>query len=566
MHTKKSEILSFLKNNRHVVFGSFIFGFLSILSTILIPVFLGKFYQLALHTRSTRGKIFDKIFGHINNIEEYFLFFALLIALKLIFDYFQKYYSGICGELFSKEIREKLFAKQLITPLDIHQRKETGMYLLRYSGDLSSVQNYFTKGIIAFLNDCLFLVTAIAIFALINLELTCIVLISFPLIFFSILRLNKKLKKLTKKRRNMRSGNLAFVSSRLNALLTVKIFNRETTESEKFEKRSQELYNIGKRYYKWYSLINALLPFMLYVMLGVLLLFAWQINDLGSVAIDGSVILIFIMLMVNAIPVLKRILRVNLVWQAGDISFRKLLTIFNTSEETKDKTESIKFITGTIIFENVTFGFSKDKKLFNHFSCEIPGNKITLINGLQGSGKSTLLKLIAGIYNCESGNILIDGENIGKFSRHSLRKNVTMVSSELPLIGSTVFETISYSRKEEKRDAALRLLNELGFRLENYESILDYPVFDGGKNLSAGQRKLLMIARALLTKKKIILLDEPFVDLDEDNKLKVVKMILKIKENHTILAVDKDINTLPSDKVIPLDTSKLYLSHISPNS
>ena len=141
-----------------------------------------------------------------------------------------------------------------------------------------------------------------------------------------------------------------------------------------------------------------------------------------------------------------------------------------------------------------------------------------------------------------------------------------MVSSELPLIGSTVFETISYSRKEEKRDAALRLLNELGFRLENYESILDYPVFDGGKNLSAGQRKLLMIARALLTKKKIILLDEPFVDLDEDNKLKVVKMILKIKENHTILAVDKDINTLPSDKVIPLDTSKLYLSHISPNS
>ena len=200
--------------------------FLSILSTIFIPVFLGKFYQLALRTHSARGTVFDRVFGKTTNIDEYFLLFGTLIILKFIFDYFYKYFSGISGERFSKSLREQLFSKQLNTRLDVHNKKDTGMYLLRYSGDLSCIHGYLTKGIISFTKDCIFLTLAIGLLLLINIPLALIVIILFPIIFFIVILINKNLKEYTVKRRNIRAQNLAFISSRLHSLLTVKIFNR----------------------------------------------------------------------------------------------------------------------------------------------------------------------------------------------------------------------------------------------------------------------------------------------------------------------------------------------------
>ncbi len=219
--TKKNLILNFIKDNKGFAIGSVVFGFVSILNTLLIPLFLGKFYQLALRTHSTRGTIFDKIFGDLERIDTYFFLFGALILLKLIFDYCYTFFLGISGERFSKNLREKLLLKQLSTQLNIHQQKETGMYLLRYSGDLTSTQNYLTKGVFSFAKDCMFLVLAIILLSIISIPLALIVIIMFPIIFLVVILLNKRLKKYTKERRNIRSQNFSFVSSRLGSLLTI---------------------------------------------------------------------------------------------------------------------------------------------------------------------------------------------------------------------------------------------------------------------------------------------------------------------------------------------------------
>jgi len=127
-----------------------------------------------------------------------------------------------------------------------------------------------------------------------------------------------------------------------------------------------------------------------------------------------------------------------------------------------------------------------------------------------------MFKLITRLYHCEKGEILIDDFNIESYNRLLLRKNITIVSDEFPLIGKTVFETISYSRKPEKRLPAFNMLKKLGYVKEfDTESVLDEPIFENGKNISNSQRKILMLARAFLTNKKIILLDEPFQGLDD---------------------------------------------------
>lgn len=539
MQTKKTIITEFMKGNLKVILSSFLFGFFSIITTILIPVFLGKYYQIALHRHSARGKLFDMLFGDLSGIKAFFLCFGILILCKFIFDFLMKYYSGISGELFSKSIRERLFARQLNVKLELHQKKETGLYLLRYSGDLSAIQHYLTKGIITFTNDCLHLILALAILAFLNLQLTLILLASYPIIFISILYLNKKLKIITGKRRNRRSSNLSFVSSRLNSLLTIKVFNRQSIENEKYAKGSTELYLYGKKYYKPYSLIYALLPFMLYTMLAIILWVAYDLKHTSHHKIHGHDLLIFIMTMVNVIPVLKRILSVNFIWQAGDISFTKLLRVFNTKQETNLNPDDKDITSGSIEFKNVSFAFAKGEKVISNLSFEIPSNTLTLISGKHQSGKSTLFKLIIGLYENGEGEIIVGKINISNYSRQLLRKKVTILSDEFPLIGKSVFETISYSRKEEKRLPAFNMLKKLGYANDNQE-ILDQPIFENGKNISYSQRKILMLARALLTNKKIILLDEPFQGLDESLVEKLVPVIEEYRTNHTILVIDRN--------------------------
>ncbi len=542
MQTKKSIIVEFIKNNRGVIIASFIFGVFSIIASVLIPVFIGKYYQIALHQHSTRGKMFDVLFGDITGVSIFFITFGILILLKFLFDFLMRYYLGISAELFAKSIRERLFARQLNVKLEVHQKKETGLYLLRYSGDLSAIQHYLTKGIISFLNDCLHLVLGLAVLAIYNMQLTLILLASYPLIFFSILYLNKKLKVLTIYRRNRRSNNLSFVSSRLNSLLTIKAFNRQNIEKEKYIKGSTDLYVLGKRYYRLYSFIHALLPFMLYSMLAIILYVAYNMKH-SHHKIHAHDLVTFIMTIINVMPVLKRILSVNFIWQAGDVSFTKLLRVYNAKQEINTNDEDKNITNYSIAFNNVSFSFEKGLNVIQNLSFTIPPNNTVLITGEHQSGKSTLFKLIMGLYQCNDGEISVGNININKFSKLLLRKNITILSDEFPLIGKTVFETVTYSRKQENRVPAFEMLKKLGYAKENEtETILDEHIFENGKNISYSQRKVLMFARAFLTNKHIILLDEPFEGLDDTLVKKIISILEDFKSNHTILVIDRNKN------------------------
>ncbi len=553
MYNKRDLVRKFIQENKGIAFNAFSFGFLSVISSILIPLFIGKFYQLAFQTHSARGKLFDSLFGQVTDMQYFFVLFFSLLFCRFLFNYCEKYFSGINGELFAKSLREQLFSKQLVTTLSAFEKKETGAYLLRYSGDLQSAQNYLTKGIIGFIADCLFIVLAMLFFISLNTELTIVVFVVFPLIFLVNHFLNMRLKKLTRRKRNMRSSNLAFVTARLKAITTIKIYNREKTEQDKFKKRSEKLYGYGKKYMRQYALINALYSFFLYAMLGGILYMSYRLIQSGSGAIDGGTILTYIMLTISTIPVYKRILKVNTIWQAGDVSLGKLIRILNEEEEERSTADPVKIKYGEISIRHLSFGFGENKFLLKDISLDIPAHQITYITGAQGTGKSTFFKLLTGLYPYDSGSIQIDGIELNSISTFSLRKNIVLVSDELPLLGKTIFEVISYSRREEKREAAQNMLNRLGVKIDHYENILSNPVKESGQNLSAGQRKLLMIARALLTGKKIILLDEPFKDLDLESQERLAEILTELKSNHTIVIISgENQSILNPDQLIHL--------------
>lgn len=551
MLNKFDVLRSFAVKKKGFVAGAFVFGLLSTLCSVTIPLFIGQFYNLALHSGSARGRIFESVFGQIENVVLFFQVFALFLSIRFIFNFLEKYYTGVTGESFSNYIRKQLFHKQLHTTLETFEARDTGAYLLRYSGDLKATQDYLTKGVIQFMYDCLFIIAAIALLAVLNTQLTLIILGVLPVLFIINFIMNNKLKTLTRVRRNMRSRNLAFVTARLKGMLTIKVFNREAVESDKYNKSSDDLYLQGKKYYVLYAFVQALYPYLLYLTLAIMLWVAYLGFNNDESGLDGSSLITFIMLVLSIIPVFRRILRVNIIWISGNVSFAKLINLLNAPEEDKEKEEKSIPLDGNIAFNEVAFGYT-NTLVFNKLNFNINAGTITLIEGDQGSGKTTLFKLITGLYEVRSGKIWIDGHLVETISKHTLRKNIAMVSDNLPLIGRSVFEVISYSRKDKKRKAAIALLHAIGYCDKPADAILDNQVADGGRNLSAGERKLLNIARALLTGKKTILMDEPFNDLDENTRKKVITQIEQMRGKHTFIIADSNKFDLQYDNHITL--------------
>ncbi|MBA2407975.1 MAG: ABC transporter ATP-binding protein [Chitinophagales bacterium] len=531
--------------------STFLANLISSLLNVLIPLSIGRFYQLVLHDNSVKGKLFNALHISLQSVSEFFLFFVLIIITKSFITFVENFFAGVIGERFSRDLRELLFRTQLSQSVAINQIKPTGKYLLRYSGDLLFIQNFITKGVIQFTGDVMFMIAAVAVLLFINTLLTFIMIACIIVACTIIILLNKKVKVATLNRRNQRSTLLGFVANRMQAFFSIKSFNREIPEEIQYNKKSGRLYDFGISYLKVYSLVQALLPLFMFGTLTALLYFVNVQSEVKPYGIHRSEVLDFVLLFLYMQAVIRRILRVNLVWNMGNVSFTKLLRILNFPAEPKAEEPEIGEVSGRILFQNVSFQYGNSKQpILKNLSFTIEPNTITLIKGKQGSGKSTIIKMILAIYQCTSGKIFLDQYDYDLIAPNTVRRQAVVVSDEAPLIGNTVFRAISYSRADEKRARAAQWLERLNFHVAETEAEnLDYHLDDFGKNLSAGQRKQLMFARALITRKKILLLDEAFDDLDEDTKKVIVDRINKQKSKRTIIVA---ANNLPSELKIDL--------------
>ena len=208
--------------------------------------------------------------------------------------------------------------------------------------------------------------------------------------------------------------------------------------------------------------------------------------------------------------------------------------------------------TGHITFENIVFGYSDSKKIFNNFNLEIQPNTTTAVIGKSGSGKSTLIKLLMGFYNAESGTIKIDGYNIDDIDVNVLRSNISYVNQNTNLFKDNVLNNIKYGTTATEADITdLITFYELNDIFDNLENKLETDVGVLGNNLSGGQKQIIIILRALLNKNShILLMDEPTSAVDIEHKKIIMRLIKKIKTK-TIIMITHDENVMNDvDKVV----------------
>lgn len=541
IHNERSIISSILGKNKTLFVGVISAILVSNCLNVMLPLSIGKFYEIVLHQSTTKARLMSLLPLNISSSQQFFIFLGCLIALKGIISYFENFWIGLVGERFARDIREMTFQRQLRHSMQSHRVRPVGKYLLRYSGDLMAIQNFISKGILVFTGDVFFVSAGFIVLWFLHPMLTiigfsCFLISGIVIYFFS-----ERLRRATLNRRNQRSVNLSFVSARMQSFYTIKSFNLENPENKRFVKKSGTLYRLGVKYYRLYSLIRSMLPVFFFGSLMMILYTMEYMRTKNINTISRADIFVFLLLFLYMQSVMRRLLRVNIIWQSGRISMRKLISIINIPLEERTDNPPAKLFNGAITFQNVSFAYTEGHPLLNNISFRLEPNSITQIKGGQGCGKSTLIKLIQNVYELQQGNIILDEFDLRDLTPFEIRRNCTVISDEAALMGSTIFRAISYRNTLEKREKASRIIKKLDLQLGTDTSdILDYKLEDHARNLSSGEKTMVQFARALLTEKKIILLDEPFIHLNQHYCDIMVEVLNELKKKRAIVLVSNN--------------------------
>jgi subfamily B ATP-binding cassette protein MsbA len=253
----------------------------------------------------------------------------------------------------------------------------------------------------------------------------------------------------------------------------------------------------------------------------------------------------------------------NIAINQGLASARRILPIIDDKNKIVDDKDGyeIKLVNGGINFKDVNFQYNNNEaQVLKSINLNILGGKMTSLVGHSGAGKSTILNLIPRFYDCNSGDITIDNQSIYKSTIYSLRKNISLVSQDTTLFDDTVKNNIAYAnlnagQKEIEEAAEYSYASEFIDKLPNK---FDTIIGENGVRLSGGEKQRLSIARAILKKSPIILLDEATSSLDAETENKIQKAISFLTKNRTTIVIAHRLSTiLNSDTIYVIDNGKI---------
>ena len=392
--------------------------------------------------------------------------------------------------------------------------------------------------------------------------LTILIFMCLPLMFYVCFRLSRRQKRVFREQRHQIGELNARIEDSLLGQRVVKAFTNEEKEKEKFEEDNQKFLSIKKRSYRimgTFSTTNRLFDGLMYL---VVIVAGGTFLTKGLISAGDLVA--YTMYVGTMITTIRRIVEFAEQFQRGMTGIERFLEIMDSEIEIFDEPDAVEMPApeGNIVFENVSFEYSDDhNEVLRDVSLHIrAGEKLALV-GPSGGGKTTLANLIPRFYDVTEGKILIDGQDIRKYTLKSLRSNIGVVQQDVYLFSGTIRENILYG----KLDATEEEVMEAAKKAEAHEFIMNlkdgYDTYVGerGVKLSGGQKQRISIARVFLKNPVILILDEATSALDNESEAAIVKSLNKLSEGRTTLTIAHRLSSIQnSDRVLELNDEGIH--------
>lgn len=282
---------------------------------------------------------------------------------------------------------------------------------------------------------------------------------------------------------------------------------------------------------------------------------------LKTTSLSVGNIFVFILYMRSFTRPINEILNIFNTVQSALAGAERVFEIMDeVPEMDPEGAHDVSELDGDVVLDHVKFSYDKGKTILKDACIHAKKGETVAIVGPTGAGKTTIINLLTKFYDIDSGDILIDGENLNQLTRSSLRRNISMVLQDTYLFSETVRENIRYGRlnaSDEDVVSAAKTANAHGFIMqlpEGYDTVLS----DNGSNLSQGQRQLLAIARAVLSNASILILDEATSSIDTRTEVQIQKAMLRLMEGKTTFVIAHRLSTIKNaDQILVLNQGEI---------
>ena len=537
--------------------SAFVIGPLMMLTEVAGEVMLPKFMSMIINNGVASRNV-----AYIGKMGTLMVLTVLFMAVGGILG---AYFSAKASISFTSDMRNDLFRKVQQFSFENIDGYSTGSLVTRLTNDVQQVQNVLMMGLRMALRAPGMFLGALIMAFMMNRQLAVIILIVIPLLLAAILLILKtafpRFGEMQRRLDRLNSG----IQESLTNVRVVKSFVREDHEIEKFSKLNDDLKESSLRALR---IVIATMPVMTFAMNVTTLAVVWYG---GNIIIAGKMpvgdLTAFTTYIVQILMSLMMLSMVFLQSSRASASMKRINEIFDTeiglnddNAENKDK----KVTEGRVEFKNVSFGYSgengrKDLVLEGISFTAEPGQTIGII-GSTGSGKTSLVQLIPRLYDVTGGEVLVDGVNVKEYSLKHLREGVGMVLQKNILFSGTIEENLRWGNEDAPMEDVIRFSESAQADpfVKTFKNGYDTEMGQGGVNVSGGQKQRLCIARALLKRPKILILDDSTSAVDTATEAKIRESLYHdLKDTTKIIIAQRISSVQEADQILVLEDGKI---------
>ena len=534
------------------------------LSKILISVF---FTVLLAASTSSVAYLLDPAIKQLFIDKKHSLIFVIPGLIVLAFTvkgtslYLAKVIMIGVSEEVRKDVQTDMFASIIKADTGTVDNKHSGKFITNLTNDVNMITNLISTAILNLFKDSLTLIGLLCVMFYQNWKLSLIAIIMIPLASAAARSLGKRMGKVTNEQMSKAGVLTSYLIEIFKNHKLMKIFQKEESEKRRASKYINNLKDATKKINIVFVRASPIMEVLTGIMIAFLIFVSAKL--IASNELEVSNFFSFLAAMMLAYQPVRSLATLNISVQQGLSGAKRVLPIIDDIPKIKEKDSAKTMIVndGSINFDNVKFNYVESQKgILKSVNLEIPGKKMTALVGHSGAGKSTILNLIPRFYNADSGDIRIDEQSIYDSTIHSLRENISLVSQDTTLFDDTIRNNIAYAYSDAKEEEILEAA-KYSFAQEFIEKLpnkYDTLIGENGIRLSGGEKQRLSIARAILKKSPIILLDEATSSLDAETEDKIQKAINFLTKGRTTVVIAHRLSTiLNSDKIYVIDNGNV---------
>ena len=484
-------------------------------------------------------------------VKGFSLYFARVILIRI-------------AQEVTKLLQFDLMRSLINSDIEVINKKHSGKIIGHLTMDVGFMTNLISTVILNIFKDSLTLIGLIGVMFYQNWKLALFAIIMIPLASFAARSLGKRMGKITTQAQEEAGKLNSYILEIFKNHKIIKIFQKEDYE---FSRADKVLNSLKEKMTKISVVLNRASPIMetlTGIMIAGLIYYAGQLIFKQELEVNNF--FSFLAAMMLAYQPVRSLATLNMSINQGISAGQRILPLIEAKSKIFDKpgSEDYNINKADISFNNVNFEYEiNENKVLQDVNIEIEGGKMTALVGHSGAGKSTILNLIPRFYDISGGDIKVDGRSIYEIKLKSLRSNISLVSQDVTLFDDTIKNNIIYgnsSATEQEVSDAINFSYCSDF-IRNLPNKEDTIIGENGVRLSGGEKQRISIARAMLKKSKIILLDEATSSLDADTEHKIQEAIKLLTKNRTTVVIAHRLSTIMmSDNIYVLEKGKIISS------